>query len=557
MLFLKLIGKKVVPRRVALIILAALDGAAFGYAITRSYFWLLLLTAGVYSVVFIEVAKQNIKQMYTIYFIYNLIAGLSLTLWFTKITATGWFDSIGAINIKAWLVIFLIIASLISAVILSFIGVIFSKLVHKNQLKLSHARTALLFSAMMTATEIGRQILFSIIVQSNGTPIGPVWGIFSATTTLPASSFVSKIPAIYGYWGTSYFIYFCSAVIVSSVFILKNLHRTKNIKLVTRMLGCIAVIATSIVLSNILFPSHITENNNISLNAVATSTSDNSDYVADLKSVLEKRNKSKYTIVALPEYDPIIHPDKNTPSLLVPDARTNDLFSIDQKNVYYVATQDDAWNYQKYAINYLGNKDSYIIKKSKNFLVPGGEYVVGWINQILTPINPLATLEFKKMRGRHVIDSKKINQDISHHPLKDIVSIGSCSSVLSPYIFRADVNNGAQLIALNLSFAQFANAPEYELFSKKFMLFMAHAYQRPIIAGVHDGQALYVSPYSNKDLQQASIISDDVPYNKSQTIYTRLGDLYILLILASLTAISQFYPIMKRRLHAKNLQNRR
>jgi apolipoprotein N-acyltransferase len=89
------------------------------------------------------------------------------------------------------------------------------------------------------------------------------------------------------------------------------------------------------------------------------------------------------------------------------------------------------------------------------------------------------------------------------------------------------------------------------------MLFMAHAYQRPIIAGVHDGQALYVSPHSNKDLQQASIISDDVPYNKSQTIYTRLGDLYILLILASLTAISQFYPIMKRRLHAKNLQNRR
>lgn len=136
-----------------------------------------------------------------------------------------------------------------------------------------------------------------------------------------------------------------------------------------------------------------------------------------------------------------------------------------------------------------------------------------------------------KLRGRLVKDKNS-----------QLIAIGACSGVLTPYVFRNDINNGAQLIALNISFAQFAKTPEYKNFADRYMIFMAHAYQRPLAAGVQDGQALFVSPYNNEGLKQQDIVTSDIPYNMNKTPYTKLGDFWILTIIGLLTLTSIGLP---------------
>lgn len=541
---------KKVAKACSLMGVAAVLATLFGVSVTRSSLGLLLVSVCTYYIFFITLLRHSSRLIYLVSLVYNFSAGLTLTLWFTKITATGWFDSIGKLNIKAWLVIFLVMASVVSAIFLAGIHWTAARIIKKRDIDGHEFKTLLFFSLMMTATEIGRQLLFALIVKSNGTPSEPVWGIFSAASTLPTSSAISKIPAIYGYWGTSYFFYFVGTTFGFSIITGYKAYKTKSLVSIYGVLGSIILITISIVFSNMLNPARLIHQRNSNLKAIATSYSNDNDYIKNLKEALLKRDLSKYTIVVLPEYDTVIHPEKNTPAVLITRKRTDDLLSVEQQNIYYVATQDDSWNYRRYALNYLGTKDDYIIKKSKKFLVPGGEYVVGWINQILTPFDHLATLEFKKTRGRYVIDSSKINKDTKPHELNSLISIGACSSVLSPYIFRKDINKGAQLIALNLSFAQFSKAPEYQLFTKKFMLLMANAYQRPVIAGVHDGEAMYVSPYGTNRLEEAAIVSDNIAYNQTKTLYTRLGDLNILLIIGGLVLTSIYYPTIKNKLKA-------
>ncbi len=524
-------------------LLLLLSQFLLGFGIIEHVLPLVILGVLLWYTALSQIMTWATKQIILLGTLANIIFLFVCTQWFNDITLFGW-STVAGINIKIWLMTILLFIHFISSIIFAFSLLLAKKVWHHLNLQ-TFSISSLIFSAyIFVVAEILRSFLFAVFTYGNNNTIGPVWGIFSIAT-LSQGTFLHNIPASFGYWGTSFILY-CLALLPFLFF-----AKYKTARALPFIIVVLIFFATKYGPSII---KNIT--NKQQAQVIVLSKKSQNDYLGALSHLTI--SEKKMSVLVLPEYDNLLNPGFGLPAVALDGTRKQTVLNKLTTISYIAGTQDAYSDDKRYAQNYLANKQGKFIKvRSKQFLIPGGEYIIGWVAHLFSAIDPTVVQTFNKNRGRYVISDNRLKEPVVFDENSQLISTGSCSDVLSPYYFRNDVKQGAQLITLNISFAQFTNTSVYERFTKNYMTFIANAYQRPVAAGVQDGQALFISPYNNEGLKQEDIIAADIPYNTHMTLYTKLGDLNILLLLTGLTATTLLYPTIKRRVKDKISQNRR
>jgi apolipoprotein N-acyltransferase len=252
-----------------------------------------------------------------------------------------------------------------------------------------------------------------------------------------------------------------------------------------------------------------------------------------LVKALRQRDRSITTVVVLPEYDRTIFPNPLNPDILNNYSDRDALLREDLSNVYFVGTQDAFHSDVRYTQNYMVNgRLDFVQKQSKQFLVPGGEYIIGWADAIFQRIDPETAGAFRRSRGRYVVSNETLRKETVNDNQASLIGIGACSSALFPASFQSSVNNGARALAINISYEQFRETRQYESFANRNMQFMTHSYGVTVVAGVDYGAARVfqlsgATSYSGDD----GVLASYTETTQRKSLYAQLGDGGILLML--------------------------
>lgn len=182
--------------------------------------------------------------------------------------------------------------------------------------------------------------------------------------------------------------------------------------------------------------------------------------------------------------------------------------------------------------------------QKKYFLVPGGEYLPLYYGPMLGLLgqskpdqqqNPLLYIKKPDMP-----ESVYSNGSITFGAL-------SCSGVMSPELYRRLANQSAQVLTNSAALESFTDAPGYLKKSKQLAMFHAIANDKPFIQAARVGRS-YIIDNNGKTLAQTNqpstaIIEARVGLSNSKTLYTRFGDVIVLIATA---AVAWFFMIYKK-----------
>jgi len=462
-----------------------------------------------------------LKKRYRIVFISGVLANFvfmeTVTIWFASISPAGWLQKIGPLDTRVWLLIVVGVANLLASLAVAVMMLVFRYLRNHNLIKPSALSGIYGFAIFIMASEIIRALFFAIGVHGNNTPFRSFWGIFSSSILI-INPLTHNVPSIFGFWGSSFFFSF---TVVVTYLLCRGIWQRKNYR---TYLFATLVILSVIAASNLLVPKNPGRKNLIHVLAVSRQNHA-TDYIDALSSAIQK-NKKQQTLVVLPEYDNLIAPDVLLPPILANYSRWQKLGDAGVDHTYFAGTQDAFYKDTRYTQNYLVNgQREYLQKNSKQFLVPGGEYVIGWVDGIFQRVDPEAAGAFAKSRGRYAIDNNALQDNLVKDSISKRVAIAACSSTLYPTGFQKAVKNGADVITINISYQQFQHTKQYEQFANTFMDFTTYAYQRPVMSSADYGVAtLHTAVNTISYKRDGPLLIAEIPRHKSTPIYVKLGD---------------------------------
>lgn len=457
---------------------------------------------------------------------------LSCTWWFLKITATGWNTYIWILPPAVWLGVVLTVCVGLSALFAALPRLIFFYYVKRQG---SEFGRVFVWAMAMVLGELSLSLAMSFITIGSGVPLFPSWNFSAAALLAPTQGLAGSVLPYLGFWGTSYLVFLIGALSV-------EVYRKRSIKKVLASASALVFGFLLIVGCAKLFDSSALKKTNgkeRTVDVVAISAKDGTNQYFD--SILKHPfSDTAQTMVVLPEYSSLLRPfpggGLNNPSNK--DYRKEYTTVLSKREVYTLGTEDAFYSGKRYVESYVLNSELEKIKvEQKTLLVPGGEYMIPWTGKLIETLDSRSIDTFYKERGRFVDTSlSKLDGD-TDTGLGSKIGVGACSMVLIPFSYRDQVAEGAEILASNVSFAQFQNAPEYARYSLRFSAFIARSLDRPFISSSSFGPA-YIMDSRGSILKEthAGIISGPVKLSKTKTPYSVLGDTGILLILAAVSA---------------------
>lgn len=360
---------------------------------------------------------------------------------------------------------------------------------------------------------------FSIATAHSAAPIAPTWNIFSITLLVPSSFFVS-VSRVAGFWGTAWALCFFVASIAEIFSARSKLNRN----------ALTAIVAIVFLLVGLLAYDQSQSSPTNDYYAAAVSNDSRYDYLEQLPGEIDNPQDHP-TVVVLPEYSSLLHPYGGLPAGLGYDARYvyPDIYS--DKNIYFVGTENEKSDNKNYVESYVVNgKLDKVKRQVKTFLIPGGEYSIPWARNLISIFDSNAVDTFDDARGRIVINR---HLETANDSNATKIGIGACSTLMMPYHFRNEVNDGAEFLTSNVSYEQFTRAPEYQRFATRLARFHAVALDRWMVVGANQGNALVINSEGTVVAKAAhgEVASATIKGSDTKTLYARLGDLLIVSVL--------------------------
>lgn len=446
----------------------------------------------------------------------------SASWWFNDIQAIGW-SNIAGLPPTFWLLILMLLISLVVSVFTTVLLLAFWLTSNRNGNP--NLWTAYVWSTSMVLTELLRSLAFSGIVRADGMPIEPTWNLYAIAQLAPTLG-VTTLGRTLGFWGVSFFAYLIMALV--SIAVMAAVQRNTRRLITTSALSFLLIVTVS---AGSFVYIRVTDTYNTKVIAVADNQAHN-NYLSTLIMELEQDRFPIPTYVVLPEYSNLINPNGNAISFSFnQDFRDEYQNTLRDKQVYLVATEDVTRGPNKHAQTYLlDNQLQPLHTVGKTFLIPGGEYTPPWIKKLLTTVDKNPILSFTHSKERFALHETTGSSTASGIP----VHISACSAVLLPYSYQAAVNNGAVVLAINVSLEQFVNAPEYEFYASRFSQFTSTSLRRPLVVGVRGGDAKI---YGENGEVLAQTTAEDITAEQSittsngKTVYALLGDFWIMSLL--------------------------
>lgn len=492
----------------------------------------LLAVAALYKLD-LQFTRYQLRRYYMLSSLGMLTIFLSCTWWFLKITATGWNTYIWILPPAVWLGVVLTVCVGLSSLFATLPRLIFFYYVKRQG---SEFGRVFVWAMAMVLGELSLSLAMSFITRGSGVPLLPSWNFSAAALLAPTQGLVGSVLPYLGFWGTSYLVFLIGALSV-------EVYRKRSIKKV--LVSTLALVLGFLLIAGCakLFDSSALKKTNGeegTVDVVAISAKDGTNQYFD--SILKHPfSDTAQTMVVLPEYSSLLRPfpggGLNNPSNN--DYRKDYTTALKKREVYTLGTEDAFYNGKRYVESYVVNSELEKTKvEQKTLLVPGGEYMIPWTGKLIKTLDSRSIDTFYKERGRFVDTSlSKLDGDAEDTSLGSKIGVGACSMVLIPFSYRDQVAEGAEILASNVSFAQFQNAPEYARYSLRFSAFIARSLDRPFISSSSFGPA-YIMDSHGSILKEthSGTISGQARLSKTKTPYGVLGDAGILLILAVISA---------------------
>jgi len=516
-------------------------GLLIGIAIKNNYIFL-----GIFSIATLYYnEKRLIKYSWKLYvsgvFLSTQLVFLSTVWWFNSITAGGWSESVWILSPQQWLMCSLVFASFL----VSFVAIAPRLILKKYYEKHMHLEGfALSWSMALVITEILMSLAMSQITRGNGVPLIPSWNFWSSALLIPDIKVGSFIKSTFGFWGSSFILYIFVATCLDTLGRIRLIHTKKRlIQSLLPLLILVFGVGLLILLSTVIFDRNKLAQDDIEVVAVSSRASSN----AYLEAISKETTNNKDTIVVLPEYSSLLNP---FPAGILSINNKDYLDTIRQNtsaNTLIIGTEDEYRDGKRFVVSYILNNELSVIRtRQKQFLVPGGEYITPWIDDLVSIFDSKSLDKFTEERGRHVLNnSVEINKDTE---LTRQIGLGACSSILTPFAYQHEVARGARILTTSVSYEQFKRTPQYEKYAERFAVFNAQALKTPLVLSAFDGKALVID--SNGSIIQTKkdgIIRTTVNLRTSTSLYARLGDRTIFLTILIAAGI-YLYFLRKRRL---------
>ena len=510
-------------------------GLLIGIAIKNNYIFL-----GIFSIAMLYYnEKLLISYSWKLYvsgvFLSTQLVFLSTVWWFNSITAGGWSESVWILSPQQWLMCSLVFASFL----VSFVAItprLVLKRYHDRSMNLEGF--ALSWSMALVIAEILMSLAMSQITRGNGVPLIPSWNFWSSALLIPDIKVGSFIKSTFGFWGSSFILNIFVATCVDTLGRIRLIHAKKRLiqsllPLLTLVFGVVLFIS----LSTIIFDRNKITQDEIEVVTVSSRASSNSY----LEAISKETNNDKTTIVVLPEYSSLLNP---FPAGILSFNNKDYLDNIKQNtspNTLIIGTEDEYRDGKRFVVSYiLNNQMSVIRTRQKQFLVPGGEYITPWIDDLVSILDSKSINKFTKERGRHVLNQNvEINKDTK---LSRQIGLGACSTILTPFAYQHEVARGARILTTSVSYEQFKRTPQYEKYAQRFAVFNAQALKTPLVLSAFDGKALVID--SNGSIMQTKkdgILRTTVNLRTSTSLYARLGDRTIVLTMLIATGIYLYF----------------
>ena len=483
--------------------------------------------------------KQLIKYSWKLYisgvFLSTQLIFLSTVWWFNSITAGGWSESIWILSPQQWLMCSLVFASLLVSLVAIAPRLILKKYYEKHM----HLEGfALSWSMALVITELLMSLAMSQITRGNGVPLIPSWNFWSSALLIPDTKVGSFIKSTFGFWGSSFILYIFVATFLDTLSRIRLNHTKKRlIQSLLPLFILVFGVVLFISLSTIIFDRNKLAKDNIEVAAVSSRASSNSY----LEAISKETTNDKTTIVVLPEYSSLLNP---FPAGIL-SFNNKDYLDIIKRNTspntLIIGTEDEYRDGKRFVVSYiLNNQMSVIRTRQKQFLVPGGEYITPWIDDLVSILDSKSINKFTKERGRHVLNQNvEINKDTK---LSRQIGLGACSTILTPFAYQHEVARGARILTTSVSYEQFKRTPQYEKYAQRFAVFNAQALKTPLVLSAFDGKALVID--SNGSIMQTKkdgILRTTVNLRTSTSLYARLGDRTIVLTMLIATGIYLYF----------------
>lgn len=487
-------------------------------------------------------------------FLGNIAFMMTVMSWFRNIDAFGW-QNIGPFSPNLVLMFALFIASAFCSIFVALFWLLLGKLMQNTRVATASLSYIYVWGLAMMLVEIIRALSFSLFVSHSRAPIEPSLNLFSAGPLIYGTP-LGPLSRLFGFWGSSFLIFIVGSLLFTAVgILLARRHAVFVRRNIWKAAYAICVTAVIFLLSGLTLSGSQTSSTDF--DTVAVSQQQNMTYLQELADQLSAADIDRPVVVVLPEYSALLHPYSDA-SLFNPtyDGREDLPRILKGKQAYLVGTEDELAKDGRYVETYVVNSELQKIKRSeKTFLIPGGEYIPPLISNAIKRIDQYAVINFSNSRSRSVL-KENLPPDTTD-PVARLIATGPCSAILTPFHFRKQVAGGAVLLTSNVSYEQFAHAPEYREYTHRFARFTAYSTARPFIIGARAGEAMVYSATGNVlagsgDTIKATHKFENLSHKK--TLYVMLGDTFIvgLLLIIGLLVINAGRLLPGQRIKKKN-----
>ena len=392
----------------------------------------------------------------------------------------------------------------------------------------------LVFTLIWIVLEFTRSYLFSWFMYEGNATIGAHWnfGTLAFSGAVTPLAFASRLIGFYG----------LSALVIFSNFAVFYFFQKKYSFSLAMLIFIIFV-----PLFGWSFYADSSEENIIHASALQINDDLSDKYLSSLNespSVLNSRD-----LIVLPEYSKFFNKDAEQNE---ETSRNSILKNISNSRSVIVTSISDYTEQAKITNNliYFNNQAEVLAEYEKTFLIPGGEYLPTWPRALMKAAGHSALVDdFNKNRA--LKKGSKPEQPIQ----TEFGLIGSlvCSGVISPQLYQQLSNNSNPGVITNsASLNIFADAANYHEQTKQMARFHAIANNKPYVQSTRDGISQIIS--SDGDIlaesfgdEKAYFINSEIEPNYKQTVYTKTGN--ILLLISSIALVAWLvinYPKKKQ-----------
>lgn len=465
----------------------------------------------------------------------NIIFMMVVASWFRNIDAFGW-QSIGPFDPNLMLMLVLLVISAFCSIFIALLWLAAERGFRWSSLRSSALSYIYVWAVVMMLAEIVRTASFSAFVSHSQAPVEPSLNLFSVGP-LVHGTILAPLSRLFGFWGSSFLVF---AAAGSLYVTLKTLYIKRTQAFLGRHAPKAAAVLAGMALLYVLAGINVGGKGQPLQNLTAIAVSQQKEdtaYLQRLGEQLRGTPKDKPTLVVLPEYSNLLHPYAGTsPGSATYNALDELPAILDGRPVYFVGTEDELSPKGRYVETYVADAGLKKIKRSeKTFLIPGGEYIPPRIGNVLKRIDAYAVINFSESQSRKVLGQPLPVEKTD--PFEDYVATGPCSAILTPFHFRKQAAEGAVVLTSNVSYEQFAGAPEYQAYTDRFARFTAYSTAKPFIVGARAGAAVIYDEEGGVAASSEDSLTATHTFgalSQAKTLYVLLGDTLVVGVLVSI-----------------------